>query len=110
MFPFQRDEAAPSDLPVELSFVFQQRVSSRHCSPVNAKLTSQFTSCRQTISRVEGTIPDQSPNVLRQLPINGRGGTMIESRIGGVPESSGHAAQLASDALKTLLEKMRGND
>jgi nitrogen fixation NifU-like protein len=35
---------------------------------------------------------------------------MIAEQIGGVPEASGHAAQLASDALKALLEKMRRND
>src|SRR6516165_2290724 len=29
---------------------------------------------------------------------------MIERQIGGLPEASGHAAQLASDALKALLE------
>jgi len=30
---------------------------------------------------------------------------MIERHIGGVPEASGHAAQLANDALRALLEK-----
>ena len=35
---------------------------------------------------------------------------MIERQIGGLPEASGHAAQLASDALKALLEKMKLND
>jgi nitrogen fixation NifU-like protein len=29
----------------------------------------------------------------------------IESQIGGVPEASGHAAQLAADALRALVEK-----
>ena len=30
----------------------------------------------------------------------------IEHEIGGVPEASGHAAQLASDALRALVEKV----
>ena len=34
----------------------------------------------------------------------------IESRIGGVPQASGHAAQLAADALRAALEKASEKD
>lgn len=34
----------------------------------------------------------------------------IEREIGGVPEASGHAAQLAADGLQALLKRLRTND
>jgi nitrogen fixation protein NifU and related proteins len=33
----------------------------------------------------------------------------IEREIGGVPEASGHAAQLAADALRALVERLAAN-
>jgi nitrogen fixation NifU-like protein len=35
---------------------------------------------------------------------------MIIHEIGGLPEASGHGAQLAIDALRTLLDKAKAND
>lgn len=94
------------------------RVENPACGDI-LELSAKFESGRigAIRFRAKGCVPAMACGSLVTELANGRTVTeakkisraMIEKQIGGVPEASGHAAQLANDALHALLEKSLHN-
>jgi nitrogen fixation NifU-like protein len=94
------------------------RVENPACGDV-LELSAEFANGRiQEIRfRAKGCVPAMACGSLVTELATGRTVTeaktisraMIEHQIGGVPEASGHAAQLAVDALRALLEEAISN-
>ena len=90
------------------------RVENPACGNV-LELSAQFEKgrIREIRFRAKGCVPAMACGSLVTELAKGRTVTeaktisraMIKRQIGGVPEASGHAAQLAVDALRALLEE-----